>query len=87
MAITLGAKGSIVIHGNNIEKIEPARGLKVVDTTGAGDLYASGFLYGYTHGYNFEQCGKLANLAASEIIQQVGARPENKLADLIKEAA
>ncbi|PIR39617.1 MAG: adenosine kinase [Alphaproteobacteria bacterium CG11_big_fil_rev_8_21_14_0_20_39_49] len=87
VAITLGAKGSIVIHGNNIEKIEPARGLKVVDTTGAGDLYASGFLYGYTHGYNFEQCGKLANLAASEIIQQVGARPESKLSELIKEAA
>lgn len=87
VAVTLGAKGSIVIHGDNIEKIDPARGLNVVDTTGAGDLYASGFLYGYTNGYNFEQCGKLANLAASEIIQQVGARSDSKLSDLIKEAA
>ena len=87
VAITLGAKGSIVIHGDNITKIQATKGLKVVDTTGAGDLYASGFLYGYTNGYNFEQCGKMANLAASNIIQHVGARPESKLSDLIKDAA
>lgn len=87
IAITLGAKGSLVIHGDVIQKIAPVTGIKVVDTTGAGDLYASGFLYGYTHGYNFEQCGKLATLSASEVIQHVGARPESKLSDLIKNAA
>ncbi len=47
----------------------------VVDTTGAGDLYASGFLYGYTRGLDLETCGRLASMAAAEIISHVGARP------------
>jgi sugar/nucleoside kinase (ribokinase family) len=87
VAITLGSKGSIIIHGDNVENIAAGSGLNVIDTTGAGDLYASGFLFGYTHGYNFAQCGRLASLSASEIIQHIGARPESKLSDLIKDAA
>jgi sugar/nucleoside kinase (ribokinase family) len=53
----------------------------LVDTTGAGDLYAAGFLYGLTHGYDLGRCGRLGALAASEVISHIGARPEITLAD------
>jgi sugar/nucleoside kinase (ribokinase family) len=47
----------------------------VVDTTGAGDLYAAGFLYGYTSGADLAECGRLGSVAAAEVISHVGARP------------
>jgi sugar/nucleoside kinase (ribokinase family) len=55
---------------------------RVVDTTGAGDLYAAGFLYGLTHGLPLPTCGKLGSLSAAEIISHVGARPEARLSEL-----
>lgn len=82
-AITLGSEGSIIISNGNSYKIQAGKNLNVVDTTGAGDLYASGFLFGYTHGYSLEECGHIATIAASEIIQHLGARPEVRLADLL----
>ena len=51
----------------------------VVDTTGAGDLYAAGFLYGFTHDYSLADCGRLGSLAAAEVISHVGARPLTSL--------
>lgn len=78
-AVTKGALGSIVIGRNGISEISPTKGINVVDTTGAGDLYASGFLYGYVNEYSEEECGKLANLTSSSIIQHVGARPQESL--------
>ena len=54
----------------------------LVDTTGAGDLYAAGFLYGFTHGYDLGTCARLGSLAASEVISHLGARPETSLAEL-----
>ena len=54
----------------------PAHPVEVVDTTGAGDLYAAGFLYGYTAGRPLPECGELGSLAASEVISHIGARPE-----------
>ena len=56
---------------------------KVVDTTGAGDLYAAGFLFGLTRGCDIPTCGRLAGKAAAEIIGQLGARSEKSLADLL----
>ena len=53
----------------------PTRSTEVVDTTGAGDLYAAGFLYGLTHGCPLAECGRLGSLAAAEVISHVGARP------------
>ena len=57
---------------------------EVVDTTGAGDLYASGFLFGYTHDLGLEKAGRLGSLAAAEVISHLGARPEVELAKLAK---
>jgi sugar/nucleoside kinase (ribokinase family) len=74
-AITQGAKGAtILFHGTKFE-IPPVPPVKLVDTTGAGDLFAAGFLYGFTHGKDPFECGNLGAKAASEIIAQVGARP------------
>ncbi len=86
-AITLGSKGSVVISDGDVYIVQAGKGLKVVDTTGAGDLYASGFLFGYTQGYSLDECGRIATIAASEIIQHIGARPEVRLADLLKDLA
>jgi sugar/nucleoside kinase (ribokinase family) len=55
----------------------------VVDTTGAGDLYAAGFLFGFTHGKPLAECARLGGIAAAEIISHVGARPEKPLKDLV----
>jgi sugar/nucleoside kinase (ribokinase family) len=52
---------------------------KVVDTTGAGDLYAAGFLFGYTNGFELADCGRLGSLAAGLVIQQIGPRMQSPL--------
>lgn len=74
-ALTRGAKGSVIVTEDSRHDIEAKRDVHVVDTTGAGDLYASGFLYGITQGRSLEQAGNLATLAASHIIGHLGARP------------
>lgn len=82
-ALTRSAKGSVVVSGDEVHVIDthPAPG-GVVDTTGAGDQYAAGFLFGFTHGYDLGRCGELGSLAASEVISHLGARPEASLAEL-----
>ena len=57
---------------------------RVVDSTGAGDMYAAGFLYGLSHGRDLATCGRIASIAASEVIAHVGPRPAVTLADLIR---
>jgi sugar/nucleoside kinase (ribokinase family) len=84
--LTRSEKGSHIIHGHD-EIVIPAHPVDdLVDTTGAGDLYASGFLYGYTHNLDLKVCGDLASLAAAEVISHVGARPERPLAELARAA-
>lgn len=85
--ITLGSNGSLIISSDSAYIVQAGKGLKVVDTTGAGDLYAAGFLFGYTQGLPLDECGRIATLAASEVIQHIGARPEVSLADLLREEA
>jgi sugar/nucleoside kinase (ribokinase family) len=80
--ITLSEKGSVVVAGAETYEI-PAHQVTVVDTTGAGDLYASGFLYGFTNGMSLPRCGELGSLAAAEVISHLGARPEVSLATLL----
>jgi len=82
-AITLGDKGSIIISGDQTINVEPVKVDKLVDTTGAGDLYAAGFLHGYTQGRDLAECGKRGSLAAAEIISHLGARPKQSLSELI----
>ena len=71
--LTRGAEGSVIVTADDTIEIA-AEPVEVVDTTGAGDLYASGFLYGYTNGHDLATCGRLASLAAAEVISHVGAR-------------
>jgi sugar/nucleoside kinase (ribokinase family) len=80
--ITMSEKGSVVVAGSETHEI-PAHPVEVVDTTGAGDLYAAGFLFGYTSGRTLPECGRLGSLAAAEIISHIGARPEVSLATLL----
>jgi sugar/nucleoside kinase (ribokinase family) len=81
-ALTRSAKGSVVIKGGETHAVPAAPVAKVVDTTGAGDLYAAGFLYGFTHGKPLAECARLGGIAAAEIISHVGARPEKPLREL-----
>jgi sugar/nucleoside kinase (ribokinase family) len=83
--ITRSEKGSLVIAGDETHEI-PAFPTTVVDTTGAGDLYAAGFLYGYTSGRTLAESGRLGSVAASEVISHTGARPGVPLTELIDQA-
>ena len=58
----------------------------MIDTTGAGDLYAAGFLFGFARNMDLEVCGRLGSIAAAEVISHVGPRPETSLAGLAREA-
>ena len=75
-AITRGAAGSVVLRDGKVWTIDAAPVDRVVDTTGAGDLFASGFLHGVTRGLDPARCGRLGGIAAAEIIGHFGARPE-----------
>jgi sugar/nucleoside kinase (ribokinase family) len=82
-AITLGAEGSLLIRGSERVRVPAAPVDKVVDTTGAGDLYAAGVLFGLSRGESLAECGRLGSIAAGEIISHYGARPLTALAKLI----
>ena len=77
VALTLGNKGSLVMHGGESFPIEGVN-VKAIDTTGAGDMYAGGLLYGITNGLSWRQAGHLASHAAGRIVSQMGARMEHK---------
>jgi sugar/nucleoside kinase (ribokinase family) len=74
-AVTRGKAGSLVISRDDVHVVDAHPVPRVVDTTGAGDLYAAGFLWGYTHQRSLADCGRLGSLAAAEVISHVGARP------------
>jgi sugar/nucleoside kinase (ribokinase family) len=81
-ALTRSARGSVLVNGGSMHVVAPDPVLAVVDTTGAGDLYASGVLYGLSRGLDLPTCGRLGSLAAAEVIAHVGARPLVPLAEL-----
>jgi len=81
--VTRSEHGSIVVAGNETHEVPAARVGEVVDTTGAGDLYAAGFLFGLTHGEPLARCGELGSLCAAEVISHVGARPQHRLAEVV----
>lgn len=77
VALTLGEKGSLVMHGGEAFPIEGV-GVKAIDTTGAGDMYAGAMLYGITNGMTWRQAGHMASAASARIVGQMGARMDNK---------
>jgi sugar/nucleoside kinase (ribokinase family) len=84
--LTRSEQGSVVVTPDGAIEIPAHPVERLVDTTGAGDLYASGFLFGLTRDRSLEDCARLGSLAASEVISHTGARPEHPLADLARDA-
>ena len=85
-ALTRSDKGSVILSADDTIQVPP-EDVKVVDTTGAGDLYAAGFLFGVSHGYSLKASGKLAAKCASEVISHLGARPESDLKAFLEDLA
>src|SRR5216683_546041 len=84
-ALTRSAAGSVILAQGAEHRVAAAPVARVVDTTGAGDLYASGFLYGLTRELALPICGEIGSLCAAEIISHIGARPEVDLSHLVAE--
>ena len=85
-ALTRSAKGCVVVEEGQVHTIPAAPVSRLIDTTGAGDQYAAGFLYGLTHGKGLADCGRLGAIAAAEVISHYGARPEVSLKELAAKA-
>ena len=82
--VTMGSNGSLIINQNKIEKIDSFLSGKVIDTTGAGDIYAGGFLHGLINNYPLKVCGDFGSICAGYIITQLGSRPNVDLKSLLK---
>jgi sugar/nucleoside kinase (ribokinase family) len=85
VALTRSAKGSVVVSGDEVHIVDAEPIDSVVDTTGAGDAYAAGFLFGLTRGDNLATAARIGGIAAAEVISHMGARPEVQLSTLIDE--
>ncbi|MEZ5893557.1 MAG: PfkB family carbohydrate kinase, partial [Parvularculaceae bacterium] len=86
-AVTLSEKGSILIpRDGDVVKVAAVKPPQLVDTTGAGDAYAAGLLFGLARGFELQSAGALGSLAASEVISHFGARPEQSLKALAEKA-
>ena len=83
VCVTHGAEGSVIASGGQTYKIAAAPVDRVIDTTGAGDLYAAGVLYGITAGLDIPAAGRIGSIAAAEAISHVGPRPQQSLKALI----
>jgi sugar/nucleoside kinase (ribokinase family) len=86
VAVTRSEKGAVIVSGDQEARVPAEPVEKVVDTTGAGDLFAAGFLTGYSRGADLETCGRMGVIAAGEIISHMGARPHLRLHVLIEKA-
>ncbi len=82
-ALTRSEKGSVIVRGDEQHSVPAEPVDTIVDTTGAGDLYAAGFLYGFSQGKDLATCGRIGSIAAAEVISHFGARPETDLKTLI----
>ena len=80
-----GKDGAVIVRGSERYVVDAHPIEERVDTTGAGDLFAAGFLFGYTQGRSLEDCAKLGNLAAAIVIEQIGPRPMRSLSEAARE--
>jgi len=80
-AVTRSEKGSVIVHGDTVVNQEADLVKKVVDTTGAGDAYSAGFLYGWANDHSLSECAQYGTHCATKVIQQLGARIEKGLLD------
>jgi len=85
VVVTLGRNGSLIINKNNSEVIKSINKGKVIDTTGAGDIYAGGFIHGLINNYSLKKCGELGSICAGQIITQLGSRSNTDLKELLRE--
>jgi adenosine kinase len=83
--VTRSEKGCLVVNPQDIAAVPAFPVERVVDSTGAGDLFAAGFLSGLARGVDDRACGRLGALAAAEVIGHLGARPETSLKDLAQQ--
>jgi fructokinase len=81
--LTMGERGSLLVTDSEVVEIAPETLAPVVDTTGAGDQYAAGVLYGLARGMELADAGRLGSLAAGEVISHVGPRPQRPLSELL----
>ncbi len=84
-AVTRSEKGCVVVAKDGLTAVPAAPIAKLLDTTGAGDLFASGFLHGLVRGTSYQDAGRLGALAAAEVIQHIGARPQQSLKALAQQ--
>jgi sugar/nucleoside kinase (ribokinase family) len=85
--LTKGAEGSEIVTADERHRVDAHPVAHVVDTTGAGDMYAAGFLYGYTNDFDLPTSGRLGSMAASAVLGHVGARPELSFEQLTEQLA
>ena len=85
VVVTLGSNGSLIINKNTIEVIKSITKGKIIDTTGAGDIYAGGFIHGLIKNYSLKKCGEIGSICAGQIITQLGSRSNIDFRELIKE--
>ena len=83
-ALTRSEQGSVILNGTGTHRVEPYRLGPLVDTTGAGDLYAAGFLHAHCRGLSVETCGRLGSLCAGQVVTQLGPRPQADLRHLMQ---
>ena len=84
-AITLGEKGSLIVNKNKTELIKPFLFGKAIDTTGAGDIFAGGFIHGLINNLSLNDCGQIGSICAGQIVTQIGSRSKMNLKKLITE--
>ncbi len=82
--VTLGSNGSLIINQNVVEEIKSITKGKIIDTTGAGDMYAGGFIHGLINNYSLKKCGEIGSICAGQIITQLGSRSNIDLIELIR---
>lgn len=85
-AVTVGADGALVVTPDGVQRVAATPVMDIADLTGAGDLFAAGFLYGYVRGMPLTEAARLGNLAAGEVIGHIGPRPASPLAAVARDA-